>query len=50
LIDLLGNSTLFLICSFFFIFALLFMFLVKRGELELTEAEKAAKERAIQEI
>ncbi len=50
LIDLLGNSTLFLICSFFFIFALLFMFLVKRGELELTEAEKASKERAIQEI
>jgi len=50
LIDVLGNTTLFLICSFFFIFALVFMFLVKRGEAELTETEKLAKEKAIQEL
>lgn len=50
LIDVLGNSTLFLVSSFFFIFALVFMFLVKRGEAELTKEERIAKEKAIQEL
>ncbi len=50
LIDALGNSTLFLVTSFFFIFALVFMFFVKRGEAELTEEERIAKEKAIQEL
>ncbi len=50
LIDGLGNSTLFLVTSFFFIFALVFMFFVKRGETELTEEERIAKEKAIQEL
>jgi len=50
LIDLLGNFTLFLVCSFFFIAALVLMFLVKRGESELTEEERVAKEKAIQEL
>ncbi|MFX1325724.1 MAG: MFS transporter [Promethearchaeota archaeon] len=48
--DLLGNDMLFLICSFFFIAALVFVFLVKRGEAELTEEERKAKEKAIQEL
>jgi Na+/melibiose symporter-like transporter len=50
LIDVLGNYTLFLVSSFFFIAALIFMFLVKRGEAELTEEERIAKEKAIQEL
>jgi cyanate permease len=48
--DLLGNYTLFLVSSFFFIAALVFMFLVKRGEVKLSEEEQAAKEKAIQEL
>jgi Na+/melibiose symporter-like transporter len=50
LTDLLGNHTLFLICYFFFLAALIFMFLVQRGEVELTEEERIAKEKAIQEL
>ena len=50
LIDLLGNVTLFLVCSFFFIAALVFMFLVKRGESDITAEERIAKEKAIQEL
>ncbi len=50
LIDLFGNVTLFLVCSFFFIVALVFMFLVRRGEVELTKEQKLAKEKAIQEL
>ena len=50
LTDVLGNSTLFLICSFFFIIALVFMLMVKRGEVELTEQDRLAKEKAIQEL
>ncbi|MFX1470610.1 MAG: MFS transporter [Promethearchaeota archaeon] len=50
LTDLLGNYTLFLVSSFFFIAALVFMFLVRRGEVELTEEEKLAKQKAIQEL
>jgi len=48
--DLLGQSTLFLVCSFFFILALIFVFLVKRDEIALTEEEKIAREKAIQEV
>jgi Na+/melibiose symporter-like transporter len=48
--DVLGNATLFLICSFFFIIAFVFMLMVKRGEAELTEEERIAKEKAIQEL
>ncbi|MCK4287080.1 MAG: hypothetical protein KAX18_12800 [Candidatus Lokiarchaeota archaeon] len=50
LIDLLGNVTLFLVCSFFFIAALVLMFLVKRGESDITAEERIAKEKAIQEL
>ncbi|MHA1915162.1 MAG: MFS transporter [Promethearchaeota archaeon] len=50
LTDALGNVYLFLVCSFFFIAALVFMFLVRRGEAELTEEEKLAKKTAIQEL
>ncbi len=50
LIDLFGSVTLFLVCSFFFIVALVFMFLVRRGEVELTKEQKLAKEKAIQEL
>ncbi|MFX0106105.1 MAG: MFS transporter [Candidatus Hodarchaeota archaeon] len=48
--DLLGNYTLFLVCYFFFLAALILMFLVRRGEAELTEEERIAKEKAIQEL
>lgn len=41
-VDLLGNVFLFLVCDFFFIAALIFMFLVRRGEIGMTEAKKAA--------
>ena len=50
IIDALGNETLFLVSSFFFILALLFIFLVKRGELELTEEEKLTRQKVIQEL
>ncbi|MHA2400708.1 MAG: MFS transporter [Promethearchaeota archaeon] len=50
LTDALGNTYLFLVCSFFFIAALVFMFLVRRGEAELTEEEERAKKAAIQEL
>ena len=50
LTDMLGNVTLFLVCSFFFIAALVFMFLVKRGESDISTEEKMAKEKAIQEL
>lgn len=50
LTDLFGNVTLFLVCSFFFIIALVFMFLVRRGEVKLTKEQKLAKEKAIQEL
>ncbi len=50
LTDALGNTFLFLVCSFFFIAALVFMFLVRRGEAELTEEEERAKKEAIQEL
>ena len=41
-VDLLGNVYLFLVCDFFFIAALIFMFLVRRGEIGLTEEKKMA--------
>jgi MFS family permease len=50
IIDALGNTTLFLVSSFFFILALILIFLVKRGEAELTEGEKLARQKAIQEL
>ncbi len=50
LVDILGGFTLLLICSIFFILALIFMFLVKRGESDLTEEEKMAKKKAIQNL
>ncbi|MFX1304379.1 MAG: MFS transporter [Promethearchaeota archaeon] len=50
LTDLLGNYTLFLVSYFFFLAALVFMYLVRRGEVELTEEERIAKEKAIQEL
>ncbi|MHA2006164.1 MAG: MFS transporter [Promethearchaeota archaeon] len=50
LTDALGNVTLFLVCSFFFIAALILMFLVKRGEVKLTDEDRVAKEKAIQDL
>jgi len=47
IVDALGNETLFLAGSFFYIIALIFVFLVKRGESELTEE---ARKKAIQEL
>ena len=49
-VDILGNETLFLVSSFFYIIALIFIFLVKGGESELTEEEKLVRKKAIQEL
>ncbi len=50
LTDLLGQPSLLLNGAFFFIIAFIMMLFVKRGEAELTEEEKLAKKKAIQEI
>jgi Na+/melibiose symporter-like transporter len=49
-VDLTASAWLFFICSWFFIIALVCMFLVRRGEAELTDAEKLAKQKVIQEL
>lgn len=50
LTDLLGKTTLLLDGAIFLLVALILMFFVKRGEVELTEEEKLAKKKAIQEL
>lgn len=50
LTDLLGQPSLLLNGAFFFIIAFIMMLFVKRGEAELTEEEKLAKKKAIQEM
>ncbi|TFF96767.1 MAG: MFS transporter [Promethearchaeota archaeon] len=50
LLDLLGTASLFLNCAIFFGIALILMFFVRRGEVELTEEEKLAKEKAMERI
>ncbi len=49
-IDLTSSAWLFFICSCFFIIALILMFLVRRGEVELADEQKIAKKKAIQEL
>lgn len=49
-IDLTSSAWLFFICSWFFIIALILMFLVRRGEVELADEQKIAKKKAIQEL
>ncbi|MBD3255634.1 MAG: MFS transporter [Candidatus Lokiarchaeota archaeon] len=48
--DLVGFTFFFLVCSLFLVLALIFMFLVKREEIELTEEEKLEREKIIQEL
>lgn len=50
LTDLLGQPSLLLNGAFFFIIAFIMMLFVKRGEAELTEEEKLARQKAIQEM
>ncbi len=50
LTDLTGWEYFFLNSSVFLIIALILMFFVKREEAELTEEEKIAKKKAIQEL
>jgi Na+/melibiose symporter-like transporter len=50
LTDLFTQYSLLLNGAFFFIIAFIMMVFVKRGEAELTEQEKIAKEKAIQEL
>lgn len=50
LVDVLGPTTLLLDGAIFLLVALILMFFVKRGEVELTEEEKLAKKKAIQEL
>ena len=47
--DILGNIYLFLVCNIFFIIALILIFLVRRGEAQLTEEQKSAKQKAIRD-
>jgi len=47
--DLLGKPSMLLNASIFLILALVFMFFVKRGEVELTEEEKLKRQKAIAE-
>ena len=48
--DAFGMPSLLLNGALFFILALIMMFFVKRGEVELTDEEKAARQKAIQEL
>ena len=48
--DVFGDASLLLNGAIFFVFAFIMMMFVKRGEAELTETEKLAKEKAIQEL
>ncbi|MFW9819547.1 MAG: MFS transporter [Candidatus Thorarchaeota archaeon] len=48
--DLFGRTSLLLDGAIFLILALIFMFFVKRGEVELTEEQKIERQKAIQEL
>ncbi|MFX1571556.1 MAG: MFS transporter [Promethearchaeota archaeon] len=48
--DLFGKTSLLLDGAIFLILAFIFMFFVRRGEIELTEEEKLAKQKAIAEL
>jgi MFS family permease len=50
LADILGYNTLLLDAFFFFVIAFVLIWFVKRGEVELTEEQKLAKQKAIQEL
>ncbi|MBD3195035.1 MAG: MFS transporter [Candidatus Lokiarchaeota archaeon] len=50
LLDLFGTFTMFLMCGIFFLLAFILMFFVKRGEVELTEEEKIAKQKAMEKV
>ena len=50
LTDLLGISFLLLNGAIFFVLAFIMMLFVKRGEVELTEEEKLARQKTIQEL
>ncbi len=50
LTDLFGRPTLLFNCALFITVAFILMFFVKRGEVELSEEEKLAKKKAIQEL
>jgi Na+/melibiose symporter-like transporter len=48
--DLFGKTSLLLDGAIFLVLALIFIFLVKRGEVELTEEEKLARQKTISEL
>ena len=50
LTDLMGITFLLLNGAIFFILAFVMMMFVKRGEVELTEEEKLARQKTIQEL
>jgi maltose/moltooligosaccharide transporter len=50
LTDLFGIASLLLNGAIFFILAFILMYFVKRGEVELTEEEKLARQKVIQEL
>ena len=50
LVDLTGFTYFFLICSLFLIIALICMIFVKREEIQLSEEEKLARKKFIEEM
>ena len=48
--DLFGPGSLLLVGLMFFVVAFIFIFFVKRGEVELTDEEKLARKKAIEEL
>lgn len=50
IVELVGFIFFFLVCSLFLILALIFMFLVTREEIQLTEEEKIARKKFIEKI
>lgn len=48
--DLFGPGSLLLVGLMFFVVAFIFVFFVKRGEVELTDEEKLARKKAIEEL
>ena len=50
IVEVVGFTYFFLVCSLFLILALIFMFLVTREEVQLTKEEKLARKKFIEKI
>ena len=50
IVEVVGFNYFFLVCSFFLVLALIFMFLVRREEVQLTEEEEKARKEFIEKM